>query len=186
MLDACNRHWIPFKLKGRITQLIRRASERLEGLGDRCVGAININPEHADSTDMRDVEKEAQTLPTDDLHRTVLRLDYELTALTSFMIAPSIHFHLLRQVSRSGRPYLGVMPRPLGWQPKGLKKPLRTLDTEPFHHPLITTDLSKLGKRRLYSRVRAAVWREVERLEGEEERAWKALAEAGRTVQHEG
>ena len=151
VLDSCDKRWMARKLRERIIVLVKRVSQRLD--------------EH---------ERLREEQPKES-HRIVLELQYAITAMTVFQIAPSIHFRLCRQNSRSGRPYFGVMPRPYQWRPKGPYEPLKALDTHPYTRPLITTDLSKLGKRRLYSRIRAAVWRITEQLDRDEERAWRML-----------
>lgn len=159
VLNSCDRRWMTNKLRARIITLVERVSHRIEEYERPRAG----NPKAIDD------------LTSEELHETVLALQYSITAMTTFQVAASIHFNIHRQTSRSGRPYFGVMPRPFKWHPKASKEPIASLDTEPYTHPIITTDLSKLGKRRLYSRIRAAVWREVERLERDEERAWRML-----------
>jgi hypothetical protein len=146
-LDGCNgQPWMSAKLGKKILALTKRIAERQRMI--------------------------AESLP-DDVPARIRKLEYHGVELDVAALPSAILFNLKPHRSKTGRAYFGIMPRPEPTPLPSMSSKVKT--THPFTHPIVTTNLSKLGRRRLYSLVRAEANWMVQRLEAEEVRLWELI-----------
>jgi len=152
LLDYCRpAPWMNRRLARRLLTLMKRVCERCDHITTH-FGKIVSMP----------------------LNTVMVVNKYRTLAFSVPLILGTPRLEFGRRTSRTSRPYMGFIPKPFTYSSTGGVK--RAWSPSFYSAAIVTHDLSKLGKRRMYSRVRTKVWEVVREAEGKERGLWERIA----------